>query len=103
MTTLYSFLPIDFFYMYNIFKAAENILLLMFIKCVLWAMVKLEIKSMDSKKAMKINNYQPKMENKDCIKGDMIKSIQILFHDIAALKKIGCSLMILLVLVAVDI
>lgn len=49
MTTLYSFLPIDFFYMYNIFKAAENILLLMFIKCVLWAMVKLEIKSMDSK------------------------------------------------------
>lgn len=103
MTTLYSFLPIDFFYMYNIFKAAENILLLMFIKCVLWAMVKLEIKSMDSKKAMKINNYQPKMENKDCIKGDMIKSIQILFHDIAALKKNGCSLMILLVLVAVDI
>lgn len=72
MTTLYSVLPIDFFYMYNIFKAAENILLLMFIKCVLWAMVKLEIKSMDSKKAMKINNYQPKMENKDCIKGDMI-------------------------------
>lgn len=49
MTTLYSFLPIDFFYMYNIFKAAENILLLMFIKCVLWAMVKQEIKSMDSK------------------------------------------------------
>lgn len=49
MTTLYSFLPIEFFYMYNIFKAAENILLLMFIKCVLWAMVKLEIKSMDSK------------------------------------------------------
>lgn len=47
MTTLYSFLPIDFFYMYN--KAAENILLLMFIKCVLWAMVKQEIKSMDSK------------------------------------------------------
>lgn len=74
MTTLYSFLPIDFFYMYryNIFKAAENILLLMFIKCVLWAMVKQEIKSMDSKKAMKINNYQPKMENKDCIRGDMI-------------------------------
>lgn len=49
MTTLYSFLPIDFFYMYNILKAAENILLLMFIKCVLWAMVKQEIKSMDSK------------------------------------------------------
>lgn len=49
MTTLYSFLPIDFFNMYNICKAAENILLLILIKCVLWAIVKLEIKSMDSK------------------------------------------------------
>lgn len=57
--------------MYNIFKAAENILLLMFIKCVLWAMVKQEINPW-TVKAMKINNYQPKMENKDCIKGDMI-------------------------------
>lgn len=57
--------------MYNIFKAAENILLLMFIKCVLWAMVKQEINPW-TVKAMKINNYQPKMENKDCIRGDMI-------------------------------
>lgn len=60
MTTLYSFLPIDFFYMYNIFKAAENILLLMFIKCVLWAMVKQEIKSMDSKSH---ENYQLSTKN----------------------------------------
>lgn len=49
MIIIYLFLFIDFFYMYNIFKVVENIFLLMFIKCVLWVMVKLEIKFMDSK------------------------------------------------------